>query len=54
MLLADDVLVITVMFRTKGSFSVDLDNTSTEICHEENESLRIVSGFLKQYSPLWY
>ena len=40
MLLADSVFrlyVIVVMFRnkTKGSFSVDLDNTSIEIYHYE-------------------
>ena len=53
MLLADGVYcflyVTLVMFQnlTKGSFSVDLINTSLEI-YQENYNLGVISGFLKQ------
>ena len=32
----------TVLSRMKGPFSVDLENTLTEICHSGNGSLKIV------------
>ena len=39
------VTIILLRNLTKGSFSVDLENTSNEIYHEENGSLRIVTCF---------
>ena len=49
MLLAYDVhycqYATTAMFRTKGSFSIDLENASTDPYHKENDRLKVIKGF---------